>query len=204
MLAAAWNAVSAGQNYWKPACAVWPWNTVGKLAALFCRVECLETRETVAGGCLVVISTGWALVVVVFWRRINSVCRITWSCWIACGNTVNTVVLVEYTVFEDLCNSCRNCWIVCGNTTVSKIDWRISPWIFSLLFFGNNSVHRIIVLVWMTGSMWIRPYVLLVEEMQIQPLFWHHVALSGQQTLVELHAKWNKRRCTYVHLKNLF
>ena len=27
----------------------------------------------------------------------------------------------------------------------SKIDWRISPWIFSLLFFGNNSVHRIIV-----------------------------------------------------------
>ena len=26
----------------------------------------------------------------------------------------------------------------------------------------------------------------------------------GSQTLVELHAKWNKRRCTYVHLKNLF
>ena len=39
----------------------------------------------------------------------------------------------------------------------------------SLLFFGNNSVHRIIVLVWMIA--WIRPYVLLVEEMQIQPLF---------------------------------
>ena len=42
-------------------------------------------------------------------------------------------------------------------------------------FFGNNSDHRIIVLVWMTGCMqetaWIRPYVLLVEEMQIQPLF---------------------------------
>ena len=35
----------------------------------------------------------------------------------------------------------------------SKIDWRISPWIFSLLFFGNNSGHRIIVLVWMTGSL---------------------------------------------------
>ena len=27
------------------------------------------------------------------------------------------------------------------------------------------------------GSMWIRPYVLLTEENQIQPLFWHHVAL---------------------------
>ena len=50
-----------------------------------------------------------------------------------------------------------------------------SPWIFSLLSFGNNSVHRIIVLVWMTGCLqetaWIRPYVLFVEEMQIQPLF---------------------------------
>ena len=39
----------------------------------------------------------------------------------------------------------------------------------------NNSVHRIIVLVCMTGlyagNCWIRPYVPLVEEMQIQPLF---------------------------------
>ena len=46
----------------------------------------------------------------------------------------------------------------------------ISIWIISLLFFGNNSVHRIIILVvvWMTGSMqetaWIRPYVLLVAR----------------------------------------
>ena len=30
------------------------------------------------------------------WRRINSVCRITWSCWTACGNTV------EYTIFEEI------------------------------------------------------------------------------------------------------
>ena len=40
------------------------------------------------------------------WRRINSVCRITWSCWIACGDTVvlvgihcirrNLVVLVLF------------------------------------------------------------------------------------------------------------
>ena len=41
--------------------------------------------------------------------------------------------------------------IICGNTTVlvPEEDWSISPWIFSLFFFGNNSVHRIIVLVWM-------------------------------------------------------
>ena len=62
--------------------------------------------------------------------RINSVCRITWSCWIACGNTV---VLVEYTVFEDLCNSCRNCWIVCGNTTVSVLEDRLKNLSLDLL-----------------------------------------------------------------------
>ena len=43
------------------------------------------------------------------------------------------------------CSSCRNV----ETPLYSKIDWRISPWIFSLLFFGNNSVQRIIVLVWM-------------------------------------------------------
>ena len=32
---------------------------------------------------------GMSLVVVVFLvEEFNSVCRITWSCWIACGNTV--------------------------------------------------------------------------------------------------------------------
>ena len=30
------------------------------------------------------------------------------------------------------------------------------------------------------------------------------VALSGQQTLVELHASRTNERCTYVHLKILF
>ena len=28
--------------------------------------------------------------------------------------------------------------------------------------------------------------------------------ILGHKPFVELHAKWNKRRCTYVHLKNLF
>ena len=50
------------------------------------------------------------------------------------------------------CSSCSSC-IICGNTTVLEDRLKFSPWIFSLLFFGNNSVHRIIVLVWMTGCM---------------------------------------------------
>ena len=50
-----------GRINWKPACAVWPWNAVGKPGALFCRVECLETRGTVAGRSL----HGMSLVVVV-------------------------------------------------------------------------------------------------------------------------------------------
>ena len=67
--------------------------------ALFCHVECLETRGTVAGRSL----HGMSLVVVVFLGRILVeelilYVEISWSCWIACGNTV---VLVE-----------------CGNTTV--------------------------------------------------------------------------------------
>ena len=41
---------------------VWPWNAVGEPGALFCRVECLETRGTVAGRSL----HGMSLVVVVF------------------------------------------------------------------------------------------------------------------------------------------
>ena len=51
-----------GRIHWKPACAVWPWNAVGEPGALFCRVECLETRGTVAGRSL----HGMSLVVVVF------------------------------------------------------------------------------------------------------------------------------------------
>ena len=51
-----------GRINWKPACAVWPWNTVGEPGALFCHVECLETRGTVTGRSL----HGMSLVVVVF------------------------------------------------------------------------------------------------------------------------------------------
>ena len=50
---------------------------------------------------------------------------------------------------RESCSSCRNV----ENTTVLEDRLKFSPWIFSLLFFGNNSVHRIIVLVWMTGCM---------------------------------------------------
>ena len=106
----------------------------GSLIAGFCRVECLETQGTVAGRCLVLVCTGWhgmSLVVVVF--------------------LVEELIL--YLELLDCvwrhCSSCRNVEI----PLYTKIDWRISPWIFSLLFFGNNSVHRIIVLVWMTGCM---------------------------------------------------
>ena len=51
-----------GRINWKPAYAVWPWNTLGRPGALFCHVECLETRGTVAGRSL----HGMCLVVVVF------------------------------------------------------------------------------------------------------------------------------------------
>ena len=84
---------------------------------------------------------GMSLVVVVFLvEELILYVEISWSCWIACGNTV---VLVEW----------MDCMWKHHCILYSKIDWRISPWIFSLLFFGNNSVHRIIVLVWMTGCM---------------------------------------------------
>ena len=45
MLAAAWSAILPGRINWKPASAVWAWNAVGEPGALFCHVECLETRE---------------------------------------------------------------------------------------------------------------------------------------------------------------
>ena len=51
-----------GRINWKPASAVWPWNTVGKPGALFCRVECLDAWGAVTGRSL----HGMSLVVVVF------------------------------------------------------------------------------------------------------------------------------------------
>ena len=53
------------------------------------------------------------------------------------------------------------------------------------------------------GSMWIRPYVLLTEEMQIQPLFWHHVAFWVNKPLLNTH---NVEQTKYVlcTLKNIY
>ena len=63
-----------GRINWKPACAVWPWNAVGEPGALFCHVECLETRGTVAGRSLhemslvVVVFLGEKLILYVEWH----------------------------------------------------------------------------------------------------------------------------------------
>ena len=101
------------------------------------------------------------------WRRINSACRnilelldCVWRhCRIHCirRNLVGCVLFVETPLYSVLEDRLKN----------------LSLDIFSLLFFGNNSVHRIIVRMYAgcRKLLWIRPYVLLVEEMQIQPLF---------------------------------
>ena len=73
----------------------------------------------------------------------------------------------------------------------SKIDWRISPWIFSLLFFGNNSVHRIIVLVWMTGCMLEAcgsDHMFSLLKRCKYSLYSDTMLHFGSQTLIELHA----------------
>ena len=70
----------------------------------FCRVECLETRGTVAGRSLHGMTRDEPCSCSIS-CRINSVYRI--NCWIACGNTVVLVVLVLfvetplYSVLED-------------------------------------------------------------------------------------------------------
>ena len=51
-----------GRIHWKPACAVWPWNAVGRSGSLILPCRSLETRGTVAGRSL----QGMSLVVVVF------------------------------------------------------------------------------------------------------------------------------------------
>ena len=54
----------------------------------------------------------------------------------------------------------------------------------------------------MTGSMWIRPYVLLAEEMQIQASILTPCWIIGQQTIAERNVEQTKDvLCT---LKNLF
>ena len=78
----------------------------------------------------------------------------------------------------------KHCRIWAG---VSWINWSLKVWVDVLeslesLFPSSwriNSVCRIIFLVWMAEGMQETAgfdlYVLLVKEMQIQPLFWHHV-----------------------------
>ena len=84
---------------WKPACAVWAWNAVGEPGALFCRVECSDARGTLVGGCLLCAwdepcscSISWRFLVEELILYVELTVE-TWSCWIACGNTV---VLVEW------------------------------------------------------------------------------------------------------------
>ena len=64
-------------------------------------MECLETRGTVAGRSLHGMTRDEPCSCSISWRRINSVCRITWGCWIACGNTVVLVECGNTTVLED-------------------------------------------------------------------------------------------------------
>ena len=102
---------------------------------LFCHVECLETWEQ-------------SLEDALYWTARDEPC----SCSISCGriNSVCRNILELLDCVWKHCSSCRMDYLWKHHCILySKIDWRISPWIFSLLFFGNNSVHRIIVLVWM-------------------------------------------------------
>ena len=92
-----------GRIHWNPACAVWPWNAVGEPGALFCRVECLETRGTVAGRSL----HGMSLVVVVFlveelilYVELLAVAGLT--CRNTCRNTLDfEVILVGCVLFVE-------------------------------------------------------------------------------------------------------
>ena len=113
-----------------------PGMLVGEPGVLFCHVECLETRGQSLEDALYLCAWDEPCSCSISCGRINSVCRITWSCWIACGNTV---VLVE--------------WMDCVWKHCTRRLEYLSLDIFSLLFFGNNSVHRIIVLVSITGCM---------------------------------------------------
>ena len=85
----------------------------------FCRVECLETREQSLEDALYQSAWDEPCSCNISWRilveELILYVEISWSCWIACGNTV---VLVEYTVFEENLVG----WIVCGNTTVLEED----------------------------------------------------------------------------------
>ena len=91
-----------GRINWRPACAVGAWSLILPCRMLGCtgnshwKMPCNDLH-------------GMSLAVVVF-LVVELILYVeltveTWSCWIACGNTV---VLVE--------------WITCGNTTVFEED----------------------------------------------------------------------------------
>ena len=63
--------------------------------ALFCHVECLETREQLLEDALYRSAWDEPCSCSISWRRINSVCRITWDGWIVCGNTVVLVGMLD-------------------------------------------------------------------------------------------------------------
>ena len=123
-----------GKIKWKPACGcrgagslILPCRMLGCMGNSHWKMPCIDLH-------------GMSLVVVVF-LVVELILYVeltveTWSCWIACGNTV---VLVE--------------WMDCVWKHCTRRLKYLSLDIFSLLFFGNNSVCRIIVLVWMTGRM---------------------------------------------------
>ena len=126
--------------------------------ALFCHAECLDAWEQSLEDAL----HGMSLVVVVFLGRFWIELILYVELLGVAGLRVETlgVLVGRITGYS---------WIRVGmKIEVLSLDFLSSS-------FGNNSVHRIIVCMlddWMyAGSMWIQPYVLLVEEMQIQPLF---------------------------------
>ena len=77
-----------------------PGMLVGEPGALFCRVECLETRGQSLEDALYLCAQDEPCSCSISCGRINSVCRITWSCWIACGNTVVLVTVVPVGILD--------------------------------------------------------------------------------------------------------
>ena len=100
-------------------------------------------------------------------------------CWIAWGSTGNAV---ENTVFEDWYEPCISPWISSLSSSCRKI-------------LACRICRMIRMLECMQETAGFNLYVLFVEEMQIQPLFWHH----AEYWMCCTGFKWNKHRCTYVH-----
>ena len=136
--------------------------------------------------------------------RINSVCRITWSCWIVCGNTVVHVVLVLFV----------------ETPLYSKIDWS------SLLGSSLSSSLEIILsteLLYLSG--WLDVCWKHVDSTICSP-YWRDANTAsiltpcwiiGQQTIAERKVEcifycwtagscleWNKLMMYVCTLKNIY